>query len=72
MVRALAARGPEGRRGDRVVVLAASTEAALSARDAVGGCAEVIEVPFGDIWLRDAGPALPASTRQRRDPQEKR
>jgi agmatine deiminase len=56
MVRALAARGPDGRRGDRVVVLASSAQAALSARAAIGGCAEVIEAPFGDIWLRDTGP----------------
>jgi agmatine deiminase len=56
MVRALAARGPDGRRGDRVVVIANGAEALETARSALGGGASVIAAPFGDIWLRDTGP----------------
>ncbi|NDC57833.1 MAG: agmatine deiminase family protein [Alphaproteobacteria bacterium] len=49
MVKALA-------NGDRMRVLANGTEAVLSARAALGEAAEVIDAPFGDIWLRDTGP----------------
>ncbi|MFZ4121013.1 MAG: agmatine deiminase family protein [Caulobacterales bacterium] len=49
MVRALAA-------ADRMRVLAAGTKAYRAALAAVGDVAEVIETPFGDIWLRDTGP----------------
>ncbi|MBI1187350.1 MAG: agmatine deiminase [Alphaproteobacteria bacterium] len=42
--------------GDAVKVLASGADAAASARAALAGKAEVIEEPFGDIWLRDTGP----------------
>jgi len=42
--------------GDHVRVLAAGAEAAASARAALPEDVEVIEAPFGDIWLRDTGP----------------
>jgi agmatine deiminase len=58
MVRALAATTPEGRIGDRVMVLAADAAAAETARAALAGAATVLEVPFGDIWLRDTGPVF--------------
>jgi agmatine deiminase len=51
MVRALAGEG-----GDRMRVLANGPEAVASARAALGDAAEVIDAPFGDIWLRDTGP----------------
>lgn len=45
------------RRGEALKILAASAEAARSARVALAGLgAEVLEIPFGDIWLRDTGP----------------
>jgi len=44
-------------RGEALKVLAASEEAEGSARAALAGTgAEVLCVPFGDIWLRDTGP----------------
>jgi agmatine deiminase len=49
MVKALA-------NGDRMRVLANGQEAVQSARAALGAAAEVIDAPFGDIWLRDTGP----------------
>lgn len=49
MVRALAT-------GDVMRVLAFGPEAVQSAQLMIGAVAEVIEVPFGDIWLRDTGP----------------
>jgi agmatine deiminase len=49
MVRALSV-------GDAMKVLASGELAAAAARAALGDCAEVIEVRFGDIWLRDTGP----------------
>lgn len=52
MIRALA----DGGRGDRLRVLANGPEAVASARAALGEAAEVIDAPFGDIWLRDTGP----------------
>jgi agmatine deiminase len=54
MVKALA-------NGDRMRVLANGTEAVLSARAALGAAAEVIDAPFGDIWLRDTGPIFDRS-----------
>lgn len=56
MIKALAATSPDGRAGDRMMVLAADEVAAASARVALGRAAEVLVVPFGDIWLRDTGP----------------
>jgi agmatine deiminase len=44
-------------RGEALHVLAASEEAERSARDALTATgARVLNVPFGDIWLRDTGP----------------
>ena len=59
MIRALA-------KGDRVRVLAAGAEAYRAALAAVGDVAEVIETPFGDIWLRDTGPIFDAAGRAHR------
>jgi len=56
MIRALAARGPDGRAGDRVRVLVHGAEARASAAAALGDAAELVEAAYGDIWLRDIGP----------------
>lgn len=56
MVCALAEDLPDGRKGDRVIVLAATAEAAADARASLPEAVEVVEAPFGDIWLRDTGP----------------
>ncbi len=43
--------------GDRVRVLAAGAEAVRSARAMLApGVADILDIPFGDIWLRDTGP----------------
>ncbi|MDX2233971.1 MAG: agmatine deiminase family protein, partial [Hyphomonadaceae bacterium] len=42
--------------GERVRVLAAGPEAVASARAALPANVDVIDMPFGDIWLRDTGP----------------
>ncbi len=59
MIRALA-------KGDRVRVLAAGADAYRAAVAAVGDVAEVIETPFGDIWLRDTGPIFDRAGRAHR------
>jgi agmatine deiminase len=41
---------------NRVRLLVAGAEAEESAREAVGGAAELVPAPYGDIWLRDTGP----------------
>lgn len=41
---------------NRVRLLVDGQEAETSARDAVGGCAELVGARYGDIWLRDTGP----------------
>lgn len=58
MVRALAADGPDGRKGDKVKVLVNGPTAMLSAEKAIGEIAELIEAQYGDIWLRDTGPVF--------------
>ncbi|MDX2236424.1 MAG: agmatine deiminase family protein [Hyphomonadaceae bacterium] len=45
-----------GGRGERLKVLAATPEALNNATAALGAMAEVIALPYGDIWLRDTGP----------------
>lgn len=46
-------------RGEMVRVLARGPESAASAREALPARGvEVVEAPFGDIWLRDTGPVF--------------
>lgn len=58
MVRALAADGPGGRKGDRMKVLVNGPSAMLSAEKLIGEHAELIDARYGDIWLRDTGPVF--------------
>ncbi len=51
--------------GERVWLVAAHTEAAEAARSLAGPAIEVIEEPFGDIWLRDTGPIVLARDGER-------
>lgn len=41
-----------------VTLVAATPEAARAARERVIPAVEIIEAPFGDIWLRDTGPVF--------------
>lgn len=45
-------------KGERVDLVCANAAAADSARGLAGDCANVIEAPFFDIWLRDTGPIM--------------
>ncbi|MBA3897621.1 MAG: agmatine deiminase family protein [Sphingomonadaceae bacterium] len=47
-----------GGKGERVILVAANRGAANAARTLAGDCAEVLELPFFDIWLRDTGPIV--------------
>jgi agmatine deiminase len=47
-----------GGEGERVDLVCANAAAADAARDLAGDCAQIIEVPFFDIWLRDTGPII--------------
>ena len=47
-----------GGRGERVILVAADAAAGAAARTAVTVGIDVIERPFGDIWLRDTGPLI--------------
>ncbi|MBV8593616.1 MAG: agmatine deiminase family protein, partial [Caulobacteraceae bacterium] len=57
LVRALAGPG-----GERVRLAAAGRAACDAAGDLVGDVAgvEIVDLPFGDIWLRDTGPIFTA------------
>src|SRR6476660_1220671 len=54
-----------GGRGEKVWLVAAHEGAAESARK-LAPFAEVIVEPFGDIWLRDTGPIVVGSGKDRR------
>jgi agmatine deiminase len=54
-----------GGKGEKVWLVAAHEGAAESARD-LAPFAEVIVEPFGDIWLRDTGPIVLGSGKDRR------
>jgi agmatine deiminase len=47
-----------GSTGERVDLVCANAEAAGAARALAGDCANIIEAPFFDIWLRDTGPII--------------
>jgi agmatine deiminase len=47
-----------GGKGERVDLVCANTDAANAARALAGDCANIIEAPFFDIWLRDTGPII--------------
>src|SRR3982751_84526 len=53
-----------GGKGEKVWLVAAHDGAAASARE-LAPFAEVIVEPFGDIWLRDTGPIVAGSGKQR-------
>jgi agmatine deiminase len=54
-----------GGKGERVRLVAAHDGAAQSARE-LAPFADVVVEPFGDIWLRDTGPIVLSSGKQRR------
>ncbi len=47
-----------GGKGERVDLVCANAQAAGAARALAGDCANIIEAPFFDIWLRDTGPIM--------------
>lgn len=47
-----------GGEGERVDLVCANAAAVQAARDLAGDCANIIEAPFFDIWLRDTGPII--------------
>lgn len=47
-----------GGTGERVDLVCANAEAVDAARALAGDCANIIEAPFFDIWLRDTGPII--------------
>jgi agmatine deiminase len=56
-VAALAAALHAGGRGEEIILVAATPEAAAEARR-LAPFSRVLEQPFGDIWLRDTGPIV--------------
>jgi agmatine deiminase len=54
-----------GGRGEKVILVAANEAAAAAARR-LAPFADVLLEPFGDIWLRDTGPIVTGSDRERR------
>jgi agmatine deiminase len=64
-VAAFAAAVHAGGKGEEVWLVAAHEDAAAVARD-LAPFAKVIVEPFGDIWLRDTGPIVLGSGKQRR------
>jgi agmatine deiminase len=45
-------------KGERVILVAADAASAEAARTMAGDAADVVTLPFGDIWLRDTGPIV--------------
>ena len=58
MVKALIAPGLEGQAGDHVRLLVHGEAARRSALEMIGPDVELIDMAYGDIWLRDTGPVF--------------
>ena len=52
----------DGKLGDRVKLLVKNEEAKQSAHAAVGSIADIIELPYGDIWMRDIAPIFKSAS----------